>query len=97
MLKALEGLKTTALQNSNNLVQVLLGQKRPLPPQTINDITFFDETLNESQKDAVKFALGSHEIALIHGPPGKTCIRKVFNRNAMLTSAVLLRGQVRSS
>lgn len=70
MLKALEELKHVALQNSDSLVQVLLGQKRPLPPQSVDDITFFDETLNESQKDAVKFALGAPEIALIHGPPG---------------------------
>ena len=34
------------------------------------DITFFDPTLNDSQKDAIRFALASNEIALIHGPPG---------------------------
>ena len=31
---------------------------------------FLDPTLNDSQKDAVRFALASREIALIHGPPG---------------------------
>ncbi|KAK3984142.1 P-loop containing nucleoside triphosphate hydrolase protein [Cladorrhinum sp. PSN332] len=31
---------------------------------------WFDPTLNESQKDAIRFALASKEIALIHGPPG---------------------------
>ncbi|KAI1390223.1 DNA helicase [Hypoxylon trugodes] len=33
-------------------------------------IEWFDPLLNESQKDAIRFALASKEIALIHGPPG---------------------------
>ena len=33
-------------------------------------IDFIDPTLNDSQKDAIKFALASREVALIHGPPG---------------------------
>ncbi|KAI1804117.1 DNA helicase [Daldinia bambusicola] len=33
-------------------------------------IDWFDPTLNDSQKDAIRFALKSKEIALIHGPPG---------------------------
>ncbi|KAK4190557.1 P-loop containing nucleoside triphosphate hydrolase protein, partial [Podospora australis] len=33
-------------------------------------IDWVDPTLNESQKDAIRFALASKEIALIHGPPG---------------------------
>ncbi|KAI0117383.1 DNA helicase [Daldinia grandis] len=33
-------------------------------------IEWFDPTLNDSQKDAIRFALASKEIALIHGPPG---------------------------
>jgi DNA polymerase alpha-associated DNA helicase A len=32
-----------------------------------------DPSLNESQKDAIRFALASREVALIHGPPG-VCI-----------------------
>ncbi|KAG8682617.1 hypothetical protein FRC09_016648, partial [Ceratobasidium sp. 395] len=53
------------------LAQTLLAIKplqasTPLPP----DFSFKDECLNESQQEAVKFALRSPEIALIHGPPG---------------------------
>ncbi|QRV98888.1 DNA polymerase alpha subunit A [Ceratobasidium sp. AG-Ba] len=53
------------------LSQTLLGLKPlqsilPLPP----DFSFKDEHLNESQQEAVRFALQSPEIALIHGPPG---------------------------
>ncbi|KAI8142657.1 P-loop containing nucleoside triphosphate hydrolase protein [Fennellomyces sp. T-0311] len=71
MLNALEQLKASA---PDGLAQVLLGQRAPTPPQQLPDIQFFDETLNESQKDAVRFALEAHEIALVHGPPetGKT-------------------------
>lgn len=68
MLTALERLRSAA--PSHGLGQVLLGQRPPSPPQEISDLQFFDESLNESQKDAVRFALGAHEIALVHGPPG---------------------------
>jgi hypothetical protein len=36
----------------------------------LTDLTFFDPTLNASQKEAVKFALEAPEVACIHGPPG---------------------------
>ncbi|KAK6193498.1 hypothetical protein LQW54_012393 [Pestalotiopsis sp. IQ-011] len=36
----------------------------------VGNIDWFDPGLNESQKDAIRFALTSKEIALIHGPPG---------------------------
>ena len=36
----------------------------------IKNLTFFNKELNESQKDAVRFALEVNEIGLIHGPPG---------------------------
>jgi ATP-dependent RNA/DNA helicase IGHMBP2 len=34
------------------------------------EMTFFNENLDESQKDAVKFALSQREVAIVHGPPG---------------------------
>jgi hypothetical protein len=36
----------------------------------IPTIQYFDPSLNASQKEAVKFALESVEVACIHGPPG---------------------------
>ncbi|ETS88000.1 hypothetical protein PFICI_01828 [Pestalotiopsis fici W106-1] len=36
----------------------------------LGKIEWIDPGLNESQKDAIRFALASKEIALIHGPPG---------------------------
>jgi len=36
-----------------------------------HDISFFDDSLNDSQIAAVKFALEAVEVACIHGPPGE--------------------------
>lgn len=58
-------------------IRVLFGlsSPSPVPPDLARDpevgeIEWVDPTLNESQKDAIRFALASREIALIHGPPG---------------------------
>lgn len=62
-------------------VRVLFGlsSPSPLPTDLKNDAEFgegaggiewIDPSLNESQKEAIRFALASREIALIHGPPG---------------------------
>lgn len=59
----------------SDLVQVLLGHKRPtfspLPPYRASDLAYYDDGLNPSQREAVKFAVyEADHIALIHGPPG---------------------------
>lgn len=62
----------------STLTRVLFGLDTPTvvasDPQDfepeIRDMGFMDKTLNESQKEAVRFVLASREIALIHGPPG---------------------------
>ncbi|KAK4648438.1 uncharacterized protein QC761_110050 [Podospora bellae-mahoneyi] len=60
-------------------MRVLFGLTTPSPvPEDLSKdeevgegkIKWFDTSLNESQKDAIRFALKSQEIALIHGPPG---------------------------
>ncbi|KAF9770061.1 hypothetical protein IL306_012441 [Fusarium sp. DS 682] len=38
--------------------------------ENVGNLEWFDPTLNDSQKDAIRFALLSREVALIHGPPG---------------------------
>jgi DNA polymerase alpha-associated DNA helicase A len=65
LLKAPES-SYTSLQN------VLLGLSSPgtADLSQLKDLEFIDSTLNESQKDAIRFALSSPEVALIHGPPG---------------------------
>ncbi|KAF1962172.1 DNA-binding protein SMUBP-2 [Byssothecium circinans] len=59
-------------------MRVLFGQGSPSPlPSDLNDpsnplhkLEWNDPSLNDSQKEAIRFALASREIALIHGPPG---------------------------
>lgn len=55
------------------LSRVLFGQSSPAPvsPGDLREpIEWRDSSLNDSQKDAIRFALASREVALIHGPPG---------------------------
>jgi DNA polymerase alpha-associated DNA helicase A len=54
------------------LLRVLFGLSSPSPPDlsTTKDLEFIDPSLNESQKEAIRFAMASPEVALIHGPPG---------------------------
>lgn len=52
-----------------------LSSPSPLPADLSSDpdvgkLEWVDPNLNDSQKDAIRFALASREIALIHGPPG---------------------------
>ncbi|RDW77162.1 DNA-binding protein SMUBP-2 [Coleophoma cylindrospora] len=56
----------------SSFVRVLFGLTTPSPVEeiSISPDAWVDPSLNESQKDAIRFALGSREIALIHGPPG---------------------------
>jgi DNA polymerase alpha-associated DNA helicase A len=55
----------------SRLIEVLLGLEMPSRSPTTHSMTFFDNSLNDSQKAAVMFALESAEVACIHGPPGE--------------------------
>ncbi|KAF3048454.1 hypothetical protein E8E11_006432 [Didymella keratinophila] len=65
-------------QEYTPFMRVLFGQGSPTPlPSDLNDpsnplhkLEFNDSSLNDSQKEAIRFALASREVALIHGPPG---------------------------
>lgn len=52
--------------------RVAFGHTTPLQPdyEATEPVEFTDPMLNDSQKDAIRFALASKDIALIHGPPG---------------------------
>ncbi|RKF65407.1 DNA polymerase alpha-associated DNA helicase A [Golovinomyces cichoracearum] len=55
----------------SNLMRVLFGLDSLSPVHHLDDdLDWVDERLNDSQKEAVRFALGSPTVALIHGPPG---------------------------
>ncbi|KAL0254658.1 hypothetical protein SLS55_010138 [Diplodia seriata] len=51
-----------------------LSSLSPLPKEYseagLDKLQWIDPSLNESQKDAIRFAMASREVALIHGPPG---------------------------
>lgn len=47
-----------------------MGISEVSDPEKIADLTFYDESLNKSQRDAIKFAMEAREVACIHGPPG---------------------------
>ncbi|EER45641.1 insulin II gene enhancer-binding protein rip1 [Histoplasma capsulatum H143] len=53
-------------------MRVVFGHSTPSPVDlsSIGTIEFIDPTLNDSQREAIRFALAAKEIALIHGPPG---------------------------
>ncbi|KAE8866872.1 hypothetical protein PTNB73_04966 [Pyrenophora teres f. teres] len=65
-------------QDYTPFMRVLFGQASPTPlPSDVNDpsnplykLEWIDASLNDSQQEAIRFALASREVALIHGPPG---------------------------
>jgi DNA polymerase alpha-associated DNA helicase A len=63
----------------SGFVRVLFGLTTPSPVSEdlsdVGGVEWIDPSLNDSQKDAIKFALASEEVVLIHGPPGVSCIR----------------------
>lgn len=75
-LKQLKGmigsptLSEAGVPTRSRLIEVLLGLAMPSRGPTVHSMTFFDNSLNDSQKTAVMFALESVEVACIHGPPG---------------------------
>ena len=78
MNQTMEKLKKMEEREYSTLTKVLFNLDVPtsVPKHTsdfepeLRDMVFIDKSLNDSQKDAIRFALASREIALIHGPPG---------------------------
>ncbi|XP_048886823.1 DNA-binding protein SMUBP-2 isoform X2 [Brienomyrus brachyistius] len=65
----------TALNNyrggvASSLINVFFGLSQPGTPLQSSDVEFFNPDLDESQREAVFFALSQREVAIIHGPPG---------------------------
>lgn len=56
----------------SHFMRVAFGHTTPMQPDhdAIGPVEFIDPTLNDSQKEAIRFALASKDVALIHGPPG---------------------------
>ena len=73
----MEKLQKMSDSEYSSFTRVLFGLSSPSSvPSNLHDdadlgkIDWIDPTLNDSQKRAIRFALASREIALIHGPPG---------------------------
>ena len=64
-----ENLKHLSLKGKNAL-EYILNERNPKKDSKTPYIKFIDESLNESQKDAVKKALACENFFLIHGPFG---------------------------
>jgi DNA polymerase alpha-associated DNA helicase A len=68
----------------SSFIRVLFGLSSPSPvpddlssDPILSNIEWSDPSLNDSQKDAIRFALASREISLIHGPPGVRLYRTI--------------------
>ncbi|KAG1819294.1 AAA domain-containing protein [Suillus subaureus] len=70
MDKALGQLEKISIPSSRQSSDKDDYELTPLIQIPIAELKFFDESLNPSQQEAVKFALESREVACIHGPPG---------------------------
>ncbi|PTB65328.1 DNA helicase [Trichoderma citrinoviride] len=77
MNQTMEKLQKMGEAEYSSFIRVLFGLSSPSPvPKDLaasdeaGNIEWIDPTLNDSQKDAIRFALASREVALIHGPPG---------------------------
>lgn len=77
MNQTMEKLQKMGEAEYSSFIRVLFGLSSPSPvPQNLStsdevgNVEWIDPTLNDSQKDAIRFALASREVALIHGPPG---------------------------
>ena len=66
---------TTAVEAKKNrtaeLRELFLGEAKPKrKPKVKKDVVWFNEGLNEFQRDAVSVCLAADDAALVHGPPG---------------------------
>ncbi|KAL6868425.1 DNA-binding protein SMUBP-2 [Trichoderma novae-zelandiae] len=77
MNQTMEKLQKMGEAEYSSFIRVLFGLSSPSPvpkdlaaSEEAGNVEWIDPTLNDSQKDAIRFALASREVALIHGPPG---------------------------
>jgi ATP-dependent RNA/DNA helicase IGHMBP2 len=66
---ALQRAKSARAQRLAELRDVLLGRRAP-EFKSESEEPVLDPQLNDTQREAVRFALSARDVALIHGPPG---------------------------
>lgn len=69
MESSLRKLKEIDSLKNNSIVQYLLENKSFISKAPAEDVKFHNQSLNNPQREAIKFAL-TNEISIIHGPPG---------------------------
>ncbi|XP_033743821.1 DNA-binding protein SMUBP-2-like [Pecten maximus] len=90
--KALRDLQSLPPCPATQLVGVLFGERELTPPYIPKEITFINQNLDDSQREAVRFALSQPEVAVIHGPPGTgktTTVVEVITQAVKLGMKVL--------
>lgn len=70
MKNALNALNGYSSGPAASLINVLFGDSQPSALSQTSDLKFLNSNLDESQREAVSFALSQKELAIIHGPPG---------------------------
>lgn len=75
MNDVMKKLQKLSESEQSEFIRVLFGQSSPTPlpadiDEAIGKLDWITENLNDSQKDAIRFAIASREVALVHGPPG---------------------------
>ncbi|XP_076446820.1 DNA-binding protein SMUBP-2-like isoform X2 [Babylonia areolata] len=68
--RALSDLEHYSSGPCQQLINILFGLSPLTPPALQKDYHWINTGLDDSQKEAVKFALAQQEVAVIHGPPG---------------------------
>ncbi|NXP15018.1 SMBP2 protein, partial [Thinocorus orbignyianus] len=68
--RALTALKQYRGGPASSLIDVLFFSSAPTALTGTRPLKFYNESLDESQREAVSFALAQRELAIIHGPPG---------------------------
>ncbi|GMF31750.1 unnamed protein product [Phytophthora lilii] len=70
LTSALDQLAKADFGAARAVVEVVFSGRQPGWNTPLPQITPFNQGLNESQVEAIRFALASKDLALIHGPPG---------------------------
>ena len=87
MNQTMERMQKMEVKDYTTLTRILFGLESPTPvAEGDEEVNFIDETLNESQRDAGRFALASREVALVHGPPGVSVHRRVHEARRLRCS-----------
>ncbi|XP_075784448.1 DNA-binding protein SMUBP-2 [Pelodiscus sinensis] len=68
--KALNTLNQYLSGPACSLIDVLFFSSEPSAPSETKPLTFYNEALDASQREAVCFSLAQKELAIVHGPPG---------------------------